>query len=290
MTGTQYVLSSYSGVEFPHPREYEYEAIYRAYLFGSFRLFRGRQRLKEEMPRRNKSRKILIWFLLNPGKPISADQFIDLFWPDSSAEKAVGNFHVAMHCLRRLLQPDLRPGEESAFIRRKPNNFYYFQPGKNWWTDISDVEMLLERGCASDAQGDGRRACFYYRRVANYCIQGVLAEDDFGDWLLPYRRRYNQIYTQALLRLIQLHMQSDHPEELLDYAYQMVHLAQHNEVATRVIIDAHLQSGDVVRAQHRLSLFWDSVERELGVPPGREFHALRERIHALTHKRAGLGR
>src|SRR4051812_298294 len=85
-----------------HPREYEYQALYRGYLFGPFRLFRGKEAVGELIRRRNKARMLLKWFLLNPGKPGSADEFIDLFWPEISPETALGNFHVTMHYLRHM--------------------------------------------------------------------------------------------------------------------------------------------------------------------------------------------
>ena len=163
--------------ELVHPREYEQQATYRGYLFGPFRLFRGEQAIGDLMQRRNKARMILKWFLLNPGKLGSADEFIDLFWPEISPEKTLGNFHVTMHCLRHMLEPTLNARQESAFIRRKPNNFYWFQTDESWWTDTSDVEMLLERARAYDVQGDNRRASYYYRKVASYCSRGFLPED-----------------------------------------------------------------------------------------------------------------
>ncbi|MFL5592658.1 MAG: BTAD domain-containing putative transcriptional regulator [Ktedonobacteraceae bacterium] len=268
--------------ELVHPREYEHQATYRGYLFGSFRLFRGEQPIGDLMQRRNKARMILKWFLLNPGKLGSADEFIDLFWPEISPEKTLGNFHVTMHCLRHMLEPTLNARQESAFIRRKPNNFYWFQTDESWWTDTSDVEMLLERARAYDVQGDNLRASYYYRKVASYCSQGFLPEDESEDWLIPYRHRYKQIYSQVLMRLMQLHTQSNESEEVLEYAYQMLLIDPYNEVATRVIVDAHLQQGNISLAQRRLDIFWSALQRDLGLRPNKEFYLLRERIHAAN--------
>src|SRR5690348_8113690 len=88
-----------------HPYEREHQAYYRAYLFGQFRFFQGQQSIAEEMRRRSKAGTLLKWFLLNPGTLCSADQFLDLFWSDISPETTLGNLHVTMHYLRRLLEP-----------------------------------------------------------------------------------------------------------------------------------------------------------------------------------------
>jgi DNA-binding SARP family transcriptional activator len=246
-----------------HPRVYEHEAVYRAYLFGPFRLYHRADRLDKEMLRRKKARQILIWFLLNPGKPGSMEQFIDLFWPDSPPTKAIGSFHVAMHSLRRTLEPHLLAGQESSFIRRRPNNFYSFEADDGWWTDTRDLEMLFERAYAYDFHGDRRRACFYYRRVASYGVQGFLPGQEYGDWLTAHQRRYQQIYAQALTRLMELHMGTDEPEELLEYAYQMVQFDHQNVIATQAIIDSDLRFGDVGRARRQLKSFLESLPQHL---------------------------
>lgn len=264
-----------------HPREYEYEAEYRAYLFGQFRLYRGQRRLDEYMPSRKKARLILIWFIINPGRPSSMEQFIDLFWPDSSPVKAVGNFHVAIHCLRRMLEPHLLAGQESSFIRRRPNNFYHFQVDNRWWTDAGDLEMLFERGQSCDSRGDWRRACFYYQRVAAYGAQGFLPDGEYGDWLNAHRQRYEQIYAQVLMRLMKLYAGSDDREELLEYAYQMLRLDRRNIPATRAIVDSYLRAGDVGRAQRRLKLFVESLPDDIQEALNLEFGELNSRIRAV---------
>lgn len=246
-----------------HPRVYEDEAVHRVYLFGAFRLFRNQERLDEDLLRRKKARLILIWFLLNPGKPCSMEQFIDLFWPDSPPRKAIGNFHVAMHCLRRTLDSRFASGKESLFIHRRSNNFYGFEAGEGWWTDVGDLEMVFDRACAYDSQGDQQRAIFYHRRVASYGVRGFLPTAEYGAWVEEYQRRYEQIYAHALTRLMEFYVAADQPEELLEYAYQMLQLDHQNVRAAQVIIDAHVRSGHLDRARQLRESFLRSVPQDL---------------------------
>jgi DNA-binding SARP family transcriptional activator len=263
---------------FVHSREQEHQAIYRGYLFGQFRLVYKKQSVGELMRRRNKARMLLKWFLLNPGKLGSADEFIDLFWPDVSPETSLGNFHVTMYYLRHMLEPDLNARQESTFIRRTPNNFYWLQMNESWWTDVSDIQGLFERAREYDLSGEEGRAAFYYRKIAGYCTLGFLPEDASEDWLVPYRRHYEHIYSQVLTRLIQLYTQRNEFDEVLEYAYQSLQVDPYNEMATRAIVTAHLQQGNVSTAQRRLEDFWDSLQRDLGLYPSKEFSTLRERI------------
>ncbi|PZT71368.1 hypothetical protein DN402_01690 [Streptomyces sp. SW4] len=207
------------------------------------------------------------------------DQLIELGWQDTAPEKAASNFHVGMHCLRRMLEPDLRPGQESSFIHRSGTNFYRFEAGDGWWSDAHEVERLFEQARGSDARGDARRACFYYSRVTAYTVRRFLEDEESQQpWLAPYRRQYEGLCSQALIRLIQLHRARGELDEAVEYAYEKLRLDPYNELAATTIVEGHLQLGRPAHALRELSGFLSSLERDLGAVAGRDLLALRERI------------
>lgn len=276
-----------------HPREFEREARHRAYLFGHLRIYQGEHRLTLETSRR-KGLHILLWFLLNPGKPCSADQFVDTLWPEAEPGKAIRGFDVSMHALKRLLEPELGPRERSSFIQHHANRVYTFESADQWWTDVADLELLYGRGHAYDIAGKLARARFYYRRVSDYVSQGPLLEEEPSPWLERYRRRYDLMCSQALTRLMQIDSELvDHDpdcgadEELLEAAYQMLRLDRYNQSATRAIIESSLRSGDRGRAQRRLEAYCDAVRRDLGVQPPKEFVELRRQLLGARVPRGG---
>ncbi|RJQ75667.1 hypothetical protein D5S17_19825 [Pseudonocardiaceae bacterium YIM PH 21723] len=264
-----------------HPRELENEAPCRAYLFGHMRIYLGDHRVALETSRR-KALHILLWFLLNPGRPCLADQIVDMLWPEAEPDKAIRGFDVNMHALKRLLQPELGPRERSSFIRRHANRVYTFESAETWWTDVADLELLYRRGHTFDIAGDAARARFYYRRVSDYVSHGPLLDQESIPWLERYRRRYDLMCSQALSRLMQINLDHGLDEDLLESAYQMLRLDRHNQLATRVIIDVSLRNGNHSRARRRLEAFYDAVQRDLGVTPPKEFEELRSRLFA-TH-------
>lgn len=265
-----------------HPREMEHDATYRAYLFGTLRIYRGPDRLPLEKISRRKAVEILQWFLLNPGKPCSAEQFVELLWPDGDVDKCLGNFHVTIHALRRLLEPDLGPRQDSRFVHRHANKVYSFDGADCWWTDVADLELLHHQGHEHERAGDPDLARFCYRRVAGYVAQGPLAEDEEPQWLEPYRSRYAQLSAQSLARLMVLDAAVGDSHELVESAYQMLKVDKYNQLAARVIIEASLRSGDLHRAQHRLRAFCDKFQRDLGLPVPDEIDELRQRA-GLRH-------
>ncbi|WP_327138865.1 AfsR/SARP family transcriptional regulator [Nocardia sp. NBC_01327] len=272
-----YAIDGLRRNDLAHPRELEREAPYRAHLFGDLRIYHGDHRLTLETSRR-KGLHILLWFLLNPGKPCSTDQFVDTLWPGADPDKAIQGFDVSMHALKRLLEPELGPREQSSFIQRHASRVYTFDPAGLWWTDVADLGLLYQRGHACDIAGDVARARFYYRRVSEYVSQGPLLEDESCHWLEHHRRRYDLMCSQALTRLMQIDIDCGPDEELLESAYQMLRLDRYNQLATTVIIEVLLRNGQHGRAERRLEAFCSAVQRDLGVQLPAEFVELRRQL------------
>jgi DNA-binding SARP family transcriptional activator len=261
-----------------HPREREQQASYRVYSFGQFRLFTHEKAIKESMWRRSKAKTLLKWFVLNPDKLCSADQFIDLFWPDLPLDAAMGNLHVTIHFLRHLLEPSLGSRQESKFVRRQANNFYWFHMDETWWTDTSDVEQLFENAKVHDRHEDYSKALYYYRKIVSYCSLGFIPEDESEPWLQQYRQHYSYMYSQVLVRLIQIYQLRNELEEVLEYAYLALAANPYCEPAIRAIIDAHLKEGNTSMAMYKLENFHHALQRNLGMEPSKEMHALRQKI------------
>ena len=267
-----------------HPRERENQAGYRAYLFGRFCIFRGNLSLGEQIQRRSKAGMLLKWFLLNPGRLTSSDELLDLFWPNVSAETALGNLHVTMHHLRHLLQPDLKTRQKSRFIHRKPQNFYWFEPDELWWSENTEMQQLFDTARLLDRSECSSKASFYYRKVITTYSTGLLPEDASEEWLQPYRRSFQQIHVQTLQRMTQICLQKGELEEAMEYAYQVLAIDPYCEPAIRAIIEGHLSEGNMALARHKLNDFWLFFQQTVGVEPGQDFYLLRERILEGPHK------
>ncbi|MDF0531684.1 hypothetical protein P0W64_19285 [Tsukamurella sp. 8F] len=258
-----------------HPRALEQASPYRAYLFGSLRLFRDDQQI--EVGPRRKGVSILLWFLLNPGRPRSADEFVDALWPESDREKAIAQFDVNIHSLKRSLEPGLGPREESSFIRHNAKRVYSFESAELWWTDVADVELLYQRGCAADRAGATDRARFYYRRIAEYVSRGTLLQDE-GDWADVYRRKYRLICWYALVRLMEFDSAGGLEEELLESSYQMLRIDKYNPLANQAVINSLMLKGDLRSATKRLEEFREGIQRDHGASLPGEFVELQDKL------------
>lgn len=262
---------------FSRPDEGSQRAAFRAYLFGPFRVFTHVQPLGELSWRRSKAKSLLKWFLLNPGKVFSADQLVDLFWPDA-LETSHRNLHVTIHALRYVLEPALLRGQESAYLRRNANNFYSFHLDESWWVDVLEVQRLLEEVKMLDIGRDADRIALCYRKIVQYCEQDFLPEEAYEECFQPYRRQYQRLHFQALARLITLSLEKKNYDEALDCAYRALLLDPYYEPAVRAIVSVHVLQGDRLGAIRKLNEFEGVLDGELRAKPSQEFCAFRETI------------
>ena len=108
--------------------------------------------------------------------------------------------------------------------------------------------------------------------------------------LRPYRHHYEYIYSQVLVRLMQIYQQRNEWEEVLEYAYLALSLDPYCEPATKAIVDVYFKQGNTAMAMRRLDDFRSFLRRELGVEASKEIHALRKKIMAAGGVvQAGVG-
>jgi DNA-binding SARP family transcriptional activator len=268
-----------------HPREIEQGAEFRAYLFRGLMVQRRGAGILESTGRR-KAMEILQWFLLHPGQPCSAEQFVDLLWPDSDFDKAMTNFHVSLHALRRMLEPKLNARQESFFIRRHANKVYSFETGGRWWTDVGDLELSYQRGHEFDLLGQHTSARFYYRRVATYAGQLDHLGLSSTPWVGTLRHRYELMCGHSLGRLLDLDTQAGEQEQLLDTAYALIKVDPYHERAVRAVVTSSMRRNDFDHAAGLVTAYCEGVQQDLGLRAAGDLVALRERLAVRTATRA----
>ncbi len=256
-------------------------ALYTVHFFGPFRVMRDNQPIGEPMWRRNKARMLLKWFLLNAGRKFSADQLIAVGWPDMSKASARRSFHVAIHYLRHLLEPDLSPRHDSTYIRRNNNNLYWFECDESWWVDIFDVHYHYTQAREAEQYNEAMAAIAHYRQIVEYCSHGFLHEDVYEEAFSPYRRYYDRLYTEVLERLMHLYKQEDMLDESLTYAHHALLVDPYCEAAVKVIAHAYFRQGNTAGAIHQLDYFQAFLREDLDIEPGEEILSLRKSIAEL---------
>lgn len=260
-------------------------ALYYVHFFGPFRIYHKDSPLGEPLWRRNKAKTLLKWFLLNPGRLYSADQLVKMFWSNRDGKAAARDLHVAIHYIRRLLEPALSSSrQEPRYLRRNKNNFYWLEIDNTWWIDTLELQRLYASAKRLDQKGHVTEAILSYRKIAQYYNLGFLPEDMYEDVFYPFRHQHDSIYAQILERLSSLAFRLSMFDEVLIYSHQALSVDPYNEAAIQAIVKAHVCQGNVVKAIKELNDFLGHLTQESGIQPSDEIRALRRQLEGLCCK------
>ena len=108
-------------------------------------------------------------------------------------------------------------------------------------------------------------------------LAGELLPDLSDGWLVFERERLRQISLHALEQLSRRLSSSHHHDLAVLAGLAAVQADPLRETANRVLVEAHLNEGNVVEAVRHFDRFRDLLWRELGVEPDPSFLSL---VHA----------
>lgn len=114
-----------------------YPAPLRAHLLGPVRLAVGDRVIPDHAWPRRSARALLLLLLATPGHRLPRDRVLDLLWPDATQQAALRALRVALHALRRVLEPGLRAGRESAYVQSRGDAIALRPNVELWLTSTS---------------------------------------------------------------------------------------------------------------------------------------------------------
>ncbi|MFZ5587710.1 MAG: BTAD domain-containing putative transcriptional regulator [Thermodesulfobacteriota bacterium] len=141
--------------------------------------------------------------LAHGGRKAPRDVLMEALWPEAPAAAAENSFKVALHRLRRALEPDLGKEFGSAYVQME-NNLVSLDADL-CHVDVGEFRRLLDQGRELEAAGDAKGAIERYRRGAELYRGDFLAQDLYLVWAEAPRRRLKEDYVDLLLRLAGLH-------------------------------------------------------------------------------------
>ncbi|HEX9116799.1 MAG TPA: BTAD domain-containing putative transcriptional regulator, partial [Anaerolineae bacterium] len=202
---------------------------------------------------------LLSYLLLHRQAPQRRQHLAFLLWPDSSEAQAHTNLRNLIHLLRRDLP--------------EPDRFFYVDALTVQWLPDAPALLDVAEFERAEAAGDDETA-------VSQC-QGPLLPGFYDDWVIVERERLDQIYVEALGRLVQRHRNAGNLHAAIRYAER---LAQHDplrEAAVRDLMLLHASNGDraaALRAYHACAA---ALQNSLGVDPSAPTQAAYRQVMAL---------
>ncbi len=212
---------------------------------------------------RAKAIDVLKILILHQGRPISRDALVERLWPDADLESGARSLHVAMHALRRAVEPEVQGRQWEHVLSR--GDTFLIDLGSGCSLDLQAWNSLLRASQVAAAQGksDAEVAALLDQAIALY--QGDLFEDDLDAyWCLAEREAYRNQFLGALSRLAQISERTGAIERAVFLRRQAARVDPLLEDPQRALIETLLRSGRLVEARRHYREYAELARAELG--------------------------
>src|SRR5690242_13329935 len=220
-------------------------------LLGRFAVTVGGVPVAEAGWKRRHAATVVKVLALAPGRRLHREQVIDLVWPGDTIAAAVPKLHKAAHFARRAI------GVPDSVVLR--GDQVVLCPGGNVTVDAVRFGELARRALAAGDAAAARAALALYGGE-------LLPADRYEEWAETRREQLSQSY----LDLLRLDGQWEAVAEL-DPGDERAHLA---------LMRRHAANGDRHAALRQFDRLDRALRQELGLAPGPEASALRDRLLA----------
>lgn len=253
-----------------HRLEMAQEDRLEIYTLGGLRLLLGGRQVNGLRLRKAQA---LLVYLASVSRPQSRDLLANLFWGESSQERAMANLRDALHLLHKHLEPVLHITRETVGLN----------PEARPWLDAVEMESALELAHEREGGIDAEIALSLEQAVKLY--QGDFLEGfhlrnapDFEHWLVVERERLRQAVLDALSELVEFHLAQGSYKVGIRFARRILQLEPLMEAGQRQLMRLLVASGQPGIALAAYQSYQQMLISELGVEPTEETRELYDRL------------
>lgn len=244
-------------------------------LLGLFQVSRSGHPLDIAAARSQKAVSLLKFLVGHRGRAVMREQIMEAIWPEADPVSVERTFEVTLSTLRRMLDPADGP---PVILRR--GRGYLLNPEVPTDVDVDRFIYHLERGNWWWSQGQQEAALEEWKAAESVYGGDFLAEDPYEDWAVAERERLREAYLDLQLRMGELALTMDRPNESVMRANLVLSQDPIRESAYRLLMRAHLQTGDRAVALRDYQRCATILRRELGEEPMAETRALAAQIRS----------
>jgi DNA-binding SARP family transcriptional activator len=228
-------------------------------LLGPLQVIREGELVPEAAWGTEKAKGMLAYLLWKGPAGATREEISAVLWPDRLPEETANVFHVTLHRLRRVLEPEPRAGHGARYIRYELGR-YCFNADAPHWLDARAFRTLV----------DVWKPAALREAVALY--RGPYMED--MDWALPTEAEADQralegLYVDVLRRLAAWVEES----EAGTYLERLLAIEPADETAQRTLVAGYLARGRRDLARRQVAR-WQETLADLGLEPSPEAMAL----------------
>jgi len=244
---------------------------------GNFTIVRDGRVIPPERFVRRRALTLLKILLLRYGQPVHREELLDLLCPEMEFEAANNCLNVAVHYLRRGLDPQADAARLSRFIQRN-REYYWFDTGSPHRLDTREFVQTADLGIQLEAAGQPRAALEAYQHAITLYGGDLLAEERYSDWCALEREYLRERYLNVLRRAARLHAVLGESEAAEASYRRALQVDATLEDVHRALMELLWHAGRRDEALRQYRECRAILARELEVEPSPETEVLRQQI------------
>lgn len=251
-----------------------------AHLLGPLRISVSGRTIDDTVWPRRTARSLLLLLLATPGHALPRDRLLDLLWPDASPSTALNALYVALHGLRRVLEPDLSSGRTSGFVEFTSDQVR-LRPDLALWVDVDVFEYLL----ISAARQEPANRLVSLREALSLYADELLVTEPYEDWPIARREQLRGAWQQAVLEAADLELQLGHPLAAAQILPALLSRDPSDETVHLMLMRALASAGRGNDALRQFDRCVAVLRDELGMEPAAETIELANDIRSSSQSR-----
>jgi DNA-binding SARP family transcriptional activator/Tfp pilus assembly protein PilF len=169
--------------------------VVRVFTLGAFRVLVGNRVVEDQAWRRRTARQLFKVLLTRPGRRMTRDEVVELFWPESDTDAAATNLRSTVYAMRRALEPSgPAPAGEVVF---GDHDSVWLGAAPTLWTDCADFEQLVAEAWRSPDPLP------LLEQASRLYAGDYLPDDLYEDWALERRDALKRMWTELQFGLAQ---------------------------------------------------------------------------------------
>lgn len=250
--------------------EVKYHPGYRlnVKVLGQFEVSRGREKISHSEWRREKTRQLFQLFVTYRHAPLDREQICDNLWPGTDLKAAERHFKVVLNTLYGVLEPQRKPGEESAYVLRE-GAVYGLRPGADIWIDADQFDAYVgEAEKLQDLNND--QALLYYRQALELYEGEYLPEARYQDWSAIEREHFAVNFLSAADKYCDLSLKKREYHQAIEICQRILSYDSCWERAYRYLMIAYDKLGDHGQVARTYQRCTNILKQELNIQPADE--------------------
>jgi LuxR family transcriptional regulator, maltose regulon positive regulatory protein len=245
------------------------------HCLGRFQVFKGQEEIPAGSWKSSKSR-MLFKLLVHYRKKgfVSKEVFMEHLWPEDDPAKTSTRFHVALTTLRRVLEPGLKRGLPSAYLK-SDGDTYLLDLGKDGSVDVESFEEACSK--VKTAQDDARAIDCLLEAERLYAGD-FLSEDPYEPWCTKERDRIREMYLTVLAGIIDFFFSKERYAKAIDYCSRYLAADAYAEDVYQHLMRLHALTGNNTMVLKTYERCKDLIIADLGCPLSRKTEALAKEL------------